>query len=46
MLSARASKYRATAAYRTELIELIVRQSLELAVTRAKTGEIEPEGIG
>jgi CO/xanthine dehydrogenase FAD-binding subunit len=46
MLSARASKYRATAEYRTELIELLVRQSLELAVTRAKTGEIEPEGIG
>ena len=46
ILSARTSKYRATAEYRTEMIELLVRQSLELAVTRAKTGEVEPEGIG
>ncbi len=42
----RTSKYRATAEYRTEMIELLVRQSFELALIRAQTGESIPEGVG
>ncbi len=45
VLSARTSKYRATAEYRSEMIELLVKQSLETAVMRAKTGQSEPEGV-
>ncbi len=45
-LTPRTSKYRATAEYRTEMIELLVRQSLLLALSRARTGEAIPEGVG
>lgn len=45
-LTPRTSKYRATMEYRVEMIELLVRQSLTLAVERAKSGEAVPEGIG
>lgn len=45
-LAPRTSKYRATAEYRTEMVELLVRQSLELALIRARTGEAVPEGVG
>jgi carbon-monoxide dehydrogenase medium subunit len=42
----RTSKYRATAEYRHELIAVLVRRTLALAIRRAKSGEIVPEGIG
>jgi CO/xanthine dehydrogenase FAD-binding subunit len=38
----RTSKYRATAEYRTEMIELLINNALKLAVTRAFTGEAVP----
>jgi CO/xanthine dehydrogenase FAD-binding subunit len=44
-LTPRTSKYRATAEYRTEMIELLVRQSLALALLRARTGEAIPQGV-
>jgi CO/xanthine dehydrogenase FAD-binding subunit len=44
-LSPRTSKYRATAEYRTEMIELLVRESLSIAVKRARTGEAVPQGV-
>jgi CO/xanthine dehydrogenase FAD-binding subunit len=43
-LHPRTSKYRATSEYRVEMIELLVRESLQLAITRARTGEAV--GIG
>ena len=45
-LHPRTSKYRATADYRSEMIEVLVRRALTLAVKRARTGEVVPEGIG
>ncbi len=45
-LHPRTSKYRATAEYRSEMIELLLRRALTLAVYRARTGEVVPEGIG
>lgn len=45
-LHPRTSKYRATADYRVEMLDLLLRQSISLAVQRARTGEISPEGIG
>jgi carbon-monoxide dehydrogenase medium subunit len=45
-LTPRTSKYRATADYRTEMIELLVRQSLAVALNRARTGEAVPQGVG
>ncbi|MEP7288561.1 MAG: FAD binding domain-containing protein [Chloroflexota bacterium] len=44
-LKPRASKYRATAEYRTEMIDLLIRQSLLLAVSRARTGEAVPQNV-
>ncbi len=42
----RTSKYRATAEYRQEMIEVLLRRTLPLAVQRARTGEATPEGVG
>ena len=42
----RTSKYRATAEYRLEMIELLLRGTLEMAYYRAKTGDVIPQGIG
>ncbi len=46
LLHPRTSKYRATADYRKEMISVLLRRTLNLAVTRAKTGTAEPEGVG
>ena len=45
-LHPRASKYRATADYRVEMIEVLLRRALPLAVQRARTGTAIPEGVG
>jgi CO/xanthine dehydrogenase FAD-binding subunit len=45
-LHPRTSKYRATADYRSEMIEVLLRRALTLTVRRARTGEVVPEGIG
>ena len=45
-LHPRTSKYRATANYRTEMIEVVLRRALPLAVERARSGEATPQGIG
>jgi carbon-monoxide dehydrogenase medium subunit len=45
-LHPRISKYRATAEYRIEMIEVLLRRALPLAVHRAHTGEAQPEGVG
>jgi CO/xanthine dehydrogenase FAD-binding subunit len=42
----RTSKHRATAEYRVEMIAVLLRRALPLAVRRAFSGEAEPEGIG
>jgi len=42
----RTSLHRATADYRRELILPLVERALPLAVKRAQTGEIIPEGVG
>jgi CO/xanthine dehydrogenase FAD-binding subunit len=42
----RTSKYRATSEYRVEMIEVLLRRALPLAVRRARTGEAVPEGVG
>ena len=42
----RTSKHRATAEYRRELIEVLVRRALPLAAQRARTGQAAPEGVG
>ncbi|MHB8628291.1 MAG: FAD binding domain-containing protein [Aggregatilineales bacterium] len=44
-LAPRTSKYRATAEYRTEMIEVLLRVSLETALVRARTGEAVLERI-
>ena len=44
-LSPRTSKYRATAEYRAELIEVLLQKSLETAILRARTGEAVLERI-
>ena len=46
LLHPRTSKYRATAEYRSEMIDTLLRRALTLAVSRARTGEVVPEGIG
>ncbi len=45
-LRPRTSAYRATAEYRQEMIDVLLRRVLLLAVRRAQTGEAVPEGIG
>jgi CO/xanthine dehydrogenase FAD-binding subunit len=45
-LSLRTSKYRATAEYRREMVAVLLRRTLPLAVKRAQTGEAIPEDIG
>lgn len=45
-LHPRTSKYRATAEYRVEMIEVLLRRVLPLAAQRASTGEAIPEGVG
>lgn len=45
-LHPRTSKYRATADYRREMIGVLVRRTLTLAIHRAQTGDIIPEGVG
>jgi len=45
-LHPRTSKYRATADYRREMIGVLLRRTLRLAVERARTGQATPEGVG
>ena len=45
-LNPRTSKYRATADYRREMIEVLLQRTLPLAVERARTGTAIPEDIG
>ena len=45
-LHSRTSKYRATAEYRQEMIDVLLRRVLPLAAQRARTGEAVPEGVG
>jgi CO/xanthine dehydrogenase FAD-binding subunit len=45
-LRPRTSKYRATADYRQEMVEVLLRRVLPLAVQRARTGQAVPEGVG
>ena len=45
-LEPRTSKYRATADYRVEMIAVLLRRTLTLAVQRAKSGQATPEGVG
>ena len=42
----RTSPHRATAAYRHEMVAVLAGRALRLAVQRATTGEVTPEGIG
>lgn len=42
----RTSAHRATADYRHEMVAVLVRRALGLAVQRARTGEAIPEGLG
>jgi carbon-monoxide dehydrogenase medium subunit len=42
----RTSRHRATADYRREMVAVLVRRALPLAVARAQTGEAVPEGLG
>ena len=46
ILKPRTSKYRATGDYRKEMIAVLLRRTLQLAVQRAQTGQAAPEGIG
>ena len=45
-LHPRTSKYRATDEYRHEMIAVLLRRTLPLAVERAQTGEAVPQGVG
>jgi len=45
-ISPRTSKYRATASYRREMMEVLLRRTLPLAAERARTGKATPEGVG
>jgi carbon-monoxide dehydrogenase medium subunit len=42
----RTSKYRATAEYRHDMAEVLIRRALPLAIARAKSGQAVPEGVG
>lgn len=44
--SPRTSRHRATAAYRQELIAVLLRRAVPLAYQRAITGQAVPEGVG
>lgn len=46
VLKPRTSKYRATADYRYEMIGVLLRRTLTLAVERARSGKAVPEGVG
>lgn len=45
-LNPRTSKYRATAEYRQEMIEVLLKRTLTLAIERVQTGTAVPEGVG
>jgi CO/xanthine dehydrogenase FAD-binding subunit len=45
-LHPRTSTYRATADYRREMVEVLLRRVLPLATQRARTGKAVPEGVG
>ncbi|MBI5958178.1 MAG: xanthine dehydrogenase family protein subunit M [Chloroflexi bacterium] len=45
-LHPRTSKYRATADYRQEMVEVLLRRVLTLAAQRVRSGEVIPEGVG
>lgn len=45
-LQPRTSKYRATADYRNEMIDVLLQRTLPLAAKRAQTGQSVPEGVG
>ncbi|MEM6529510.1 MAG: hypothetical protein AAF653_14530, partial [Chloroflexota bacterium] len=45
-LNPRTSKYRATSDYRQEMIEVLLKRTIPLAVNRAVTGTAIPEGVG
>lgn len=45
-LQPRTSKYRATADYRREMVEVLLNRTLPKATQRAKTGHATPEGVG
>jgi len=45
-LKPRTSKYRATADYRQEMIEVLLRRTLNRAIERVRTGVSVPEGVG
>jgi CO/xanthine dehydrogenase FAD-binding subunit len=45
-LHPRTSAYRATADYRREMVDVLLRRVLPLAAQRAITGEAVPEGVG
>ena len=45
-LQPRTSKYRATAAYRSHMIESLLNQSMPLAVDRARSGVAQAQGVG
>jgi carbon-monoxide dehydrogenase medium subunit len=45
-LHPRGSKFRATADYRQEMIDVLLRRVLPLVAQRAQTGEVVPEGVG
>lgn len=45
-LNPRTSKYRATAEYRHEMSEVLLRRTLTRAIKRVQTGEVSPEGVG
>jgi CO/xanthine dehydrogenase FAD-binding subunit len=45
-LRPRTSKYRATADYRREMFDVLLRRTIPLAAERARTGQANPEGVG
>lgn len=46
LLHPRASKYRASAEYRSHMIETLLNQVLPLAIARARSGVAQAEGVG
>jgi len=42
----RTSPHRATADYRREMVAVLVRRALPLALDRARSGHAVPEGVG